>query len=85
MSDIADEIEKYRAVLKEYDEGNSSACMCLSELNSLAIDPFLEAVEKPGDGYMTFGSCCCSGHPPDRTFRVEITIQPHGFTAKRCT
>ena len=84
MTQIGDRIEKVRAILKQYDNGESSAMWCEADLFHLFMDPFLAAVEKPGDGYMTFGSCCCSSHPPDRTFKVEITIQPHGFTAKRC-
>lgn len=82
MSDITDEIEKFRAVLKEYDDGLSSAASCHSQLHALTMDRFLDYVEK-GQRYMTFGSCCCSGHPPDRLFKVQIIIQPHGFTAQR--
>lgn len=85
MSELKDRIEQVRAILKEYDDGQTSAMWCEADLHRLFMDPFLAAVEQPGDGYMTFGSCCCSAHPPDRTFKVEITIQPHGFTAKRCT
>jgi len=83
MSQITEEIDKYRAILKEYDDGLLSACMCEYMLAHIAIDELLEAIEK-GDGWMSFGSCCCSGHPPDRTFKAEFTIRPHGFTAKRC-
>lgn len=83
MSQITEEIDRVRAILKQYDDGESSATWCLSDLSSLFIDPLLKAVET-GDGYMTFGSCCCSAHPPDRTFKCEITIHPHGFIAKRC-
>lgn len=82
MSDITDVIDKYRVVLNWYDQGEVSAAMCLSELNSIVIDSFLESIEK-GDGYKTFGSCCCVTHPPDRVFVAEFVIQPHGFTAKR--
>lgn len=83
MSDITDKIEKFRAILKEYDEGETlSAAQCYSDLHGLVLDPFLDALEN-GEGVMAFGSCCCSSHPPDRTFRVEFTIQPHGYVGKR--
>jgi hypothetical protein len=83
MTDITEGIDKYRAALKEYDDGLLSSASCLADLNHLAIGQLLDAIEN-GDGYMTFGSCCCSYHPPDRTFTAAITIQPHGFSAKRC-
>jgi hypothetical protein len=82
MSDIIEEIERYRAILKDYDNGNSSVCSCLYDLNHIAIDALLNAIETD-DGWISFGSCCCSSHPPDRTFKAEFVIKPHGFTAKK--
>ncbi len=83
MSDITDEIEKFRAVLKTWDDGQSSAAQCLSDLHGIVMDPLLDALENNPEGVMTFGSCCCSSHPPTRTFDVRFTIEPHGYTAKR--
>ena len=83
MSEITNEIDRIRAILKEYDDGLLSVSSCLHDIGDTFIAPLLDSLEN-GDGYMTFGSCCCSAHPPDRTFRVTFTIQPHGFTAKRC-
>jgi hypothetical protein len=78
-----DSIERVREILKMWDEGVLTRC----EFDALVQDtwrkPFFDLMEK-GEEYTQGGSCCCSGHAPDRTFRVEITIQPHGFTAKRC-
>jgi hypothetical protein len=82
MSDITDEIEKFRAILKAWDDGEASAAQCISDLHGLVVDPFLDALEN-GEGVMTFGSCCCSSHPPDRTFDVRFTIKPHGYEGKR--
>lgn len=84
MSEIGDKMEQCRALLKEYDDGNSSVMMCEAQLSRVFMDPFLAEVEKWDGGWLRFGSCCCREHAPDRTFKVEITIQPHGFTAKRC-
>ncbi len=82
MSDITDQIGKFRAVLKAYDDGESSAAQCYSDLYGLVMDPFLDALEK-GEEVMTMGSCCCSSHPPTRTFDVRFTIEPHGYIAQR--
>ncbi len=85
-AEIGDRMEQCRAILKEYDDGNSSVLMCEAQLTRVFMDPFLEEVEKWDGGWVRFGSCCCpaGGHAPERTFKVEFTIQPHGFTAKRC-
>lgn len=83
MSRITEEMDEVRAILKEYDDGHSSPAQCLGDLHALFVGPLLDTLEK-GEEYMTFGSCCCSKHEPDRTFKVQFTIQPHGFTAKRC-
>lgn len=80
MSDITDVLDKVRVIL---DDDELSSMWKESMISHLFIDPLLDAIEN-GDGYMTFSSCCCSGHPPDRTFKVQFTMQPHGFTAKRC-
>jgi hypothetical protein len=79
---VTDEMDKFRALLKAYDNGESSAGMCLSDIRDLVLDPFLDALEK-GEEVMAFGSCCCSSHPPTRTFDVHFTIKPHGYVAKR--
>lgn len=84
MSQITDKIDAIRAILKEYDDGMSTAASCEHDVGDLFIKPFLDAIEN-GSGYLTFGSCCCSGHPPNRTFKCEFVIGPHGFEAKRCT
>ena len=83
MSEITEHIDRIRALIREYDEGRSSVASCLHDIGDTFIAPLLEAVEN-GDGYMTFGSCCCSSHPPDRKFRCEVVMEPHGFTVKRC-
>ncbi len=83
MKTVTEGIQEYEAVLKKWDDGLLSAADCLGHLNALALDPFLETLEA-GQEYMVYGSCCCSGHPPNRTFKVQFTIEPHGFSAKRC-
>lgn len=78
---MRDSVERVRKALQQWDDGLIS----LGEFESLVRGDreFVDLLEK-GEELMAFGSCCCSGHPPDRTFKVEITIQPHGYTAKRC-
>ena len=73
-------VERVREALKQWDDGH----ICLGEFESRVSGnvEFVEALEA-GDTLITFGSCCCSTHPPDRTFKVQITMQPHGFEAKR--
>jgi len=83
MSDITDKIDRIRAIFAEYDAGMLSHASCLHDIGDVFISPLLDCLEN-GDGYMTMGSCCCSAHPPDRTFKVKFTIEPHGFTARRC-
>ena len=79
----SESITRVREILKMWDDG----IIARGEFDALMFDmhckPFFDIVEK-GETYQLFGSCCCSQHAPDRTFKVEITIQPHGFTAKRC-
>jgi hypothetical protein len=82
MSQITDEIAGVRAVLAEYDTGRMSSGECIGRLGDVFLKPFLAAVEK-GEGYMTFGSCCCSYHEPDRTFVARVTIKPHGYEVTR--
>jgi len=76
--------EKMREILKLWDDGLVSRADFDCRLHDMFLDPFLEGLEK-GETLMRGGSCCCSSHAPERTFRVEITIQPHGYTAKRVT
>jgi hypothetical protein len=83
-----DIVEKVRAVLRLWDAGEISRGEFEHKVHELFYDPVssfdpVSWLEK-GETVMTFGSCCCASHPPDRTFKVEITIQPHGYTAKRC-
>lgn len=83
MSDISDRF-KIQACLKLWEEGHIS----LGELDSKLGNPYLKAffgALESGEEVMAFGSCCCSSHPPDRTFTIQITLQPHGYTAKRLT
>jgi hypothetical protein len=82
MTQIEQEIDKYREIIKQYDDGLLSVASCESMLRHIALDRLLEAIEK-GNEWLSLGSCCCLWHPPERTFRAEFVIQPHGFTAKR--
>jgi hypothetical protein len=77
-----DIVAKVREILKMWDDGRISLGDFEGRIQRLFWDP-VAWLEK-GETVMAFGSCCCSSHPPDRTFRVEITVQPHGYTAKRC-
>lgn len=83
MSKLRDNIEYVRSVLKEWDEGLLSAAEFDCKMDDMYFNPILKLLEKDEE-FMRFGSCCCSSHPPDRIFKVSITIQPHGFTIKRC-
>lgn len=74
--------EQVREVLKLWDDGLISRGEFECRVHDLFWDP-VAALEK-GETVMRFGSCCCSGHEPDRTFKCEITVQPHGYTMKRC-
>jgi hypothetical protein len=76
-------VEKVRELLKLWEDGLLVAGEFDCRIDDLFLVPFFEAMERGGE-YIRFGSCCCSSHPPDRSFKVEFTIQPHGFTAKRC-
>jgi hypothetical protein len=76
--------EKVRHTLETWEKGHISNGEFHSRIYDLVWDPReFEALEA-GETVMAFGSCCCSEHPPDRTFKCEITIQPHGYTIKRC-
>lgn len=81
-NEIEDEIEQCRSILKQWDDGLLSVGECECRIHDLFLDPFFKAIED-GEEYIRFGSCCCSSHPPDRTFVVKFTIQPHGFVAKK--
>ena len=81
MSDITDDLDKVRVIL---DDRTLSPMWQFSLISDLFMKPFLDAVENSEGGYMECGSCCCSGHPPDRSFKVQLTMQSHGFIAKRC-
>jgi hypothetical protein len=83
MSEPDEVIDQVRALLKQWDDGQCSRAEFACLVHDIFLDSFLPTVEK-GETYQRFGSCCCRSHPPDRTFKVEIIIQPHGFTAKRC-
>jgi hypothetical protein len=74
--------EAVREVLKLWDDGVISRGEFEGRIHKLFWDP-ISWLEK-GETVMSVGSCCCSSHPPDRTFKVEITVEPHGYTAKRC-
>jgi hypothetical protein len=76
-------ITRVRNLLKLWDDGVIARGEFDALLDDVFRKPFFDALEK-GETWRQFGSCCCSGHAPDRTFKVEITIEPHGFTAKRC-
>lgn len=82
MSELTDYIEHVRSVLKDWDDGNISAAEFDSRMNDMYLDPILKCVES-GEEFMRMGSCCCSHHPPDRKFTIEMIIQPHGFSIKR--
>jgi hypothetical protein len=86
MAQTIDEtIESVRKFLKQYDDGDSSGVQCVADIHGLFMSPFLDAVENGKDGYLEFGSCCCSPHQPSefRKFKVEFDMKPHGFSAKR--
>jgi hypothetical protein len=83
MSHQEDFVEQVRFLLKLWEDGLLIAGEFECRIHDLFLEPFFEYIEK-GETYIRFGSCCCRSHPPDRTFKIEITIQPHGFTAKKC-
>jgi hypothetical protein len=77
--------EEIRKLLAFYDDGMMTQAEFESRVYELFFNPEeWEALEN-GEEMMAFGSCCCSSHPPTRTFKVEVTLQPHGYTIKRCT
>lgn len=80
MSRQEDIVAEVRKLLQQWDDG----LLVAGEFECLisGLDEFFEVVEK-GETYMRFGSCCCSAHSPNRTFKIEVTIKPHGFIAKR--
>ena len=82
MSQLRDQIEQVRSLLKEWDDGDISTADFDSKLDDITLNPILARLEDEGT-FIRFGSCCCYSHPPDRTFNVSITIQPHGFTIKK--
>ena len=75
---IPEEISK---LFKQFDEGVITQGDFESQVHELFFNP-VEWLEK-GEVIWTFGSCCCASHVPDRTFKVDVTIQPHGYTIKR--
>jgi hypothetical protein len=81
MNDI---IDKVRSTLKQWDDGLLSRGEFEAELAKLFFDPEMLETLEAGTEIVASGSCCCSSHPPDRTFKVEITITPHGYIARRC-
>jgi hypothetical protein len=79
---VKDTPEKVREVLKLWDDGFISLGEFEGRVHELFWDPV--AALEAGETVMSFGSCCCREHPPDRTFKCEITVQPHGYTMKKC-
>ena len=77
-----DIVVKLREILKQWDDGLAARWEVERQIHELSLDKFLEAIEK-GETYQRMGSCCCSSHPPDRAFKIEMVMKPHGFTAKR--
>lgn len=73
--------EEVRELLKLWDEGILSRGDFEGKIQELFFNP-LEWLQK-GEAIQTFGSCCCVAHPPERTFKVEVTIQPHGYRIRR--
>lgn len=77
-------VDEIRKLLKYWDDGLITTGEVEGRVHDLALTPMLDAVEN-GQEFMRFGSCCCGApHPPDRTFRMEVTIRPHGLTVRRC-
>lgn len=83
MSDLTDKIEKVRSVLKHWDDGHISAMEFESKMDEMYFGAILDELES-GEEFISFGSCCCAAHPPDRTFKIQITVRPHGRQMKRC-
>lgn len=79
LSSIQQDLEQARAILADV---RLSAAEKDSYLSAMVVDPILTALEER-ETFERSGSCCCSSHPPDRTFTVEITIHPHGYRMKR--
>jgi hypothetical protein len=75
-------IAHLRKLLTKYDQGQLTAAEVDSMLYTQQVVPVLEAVER-GERYLTSSSCCCSAHPPDRSFTCRVTIHPHGHEITR--
>lgn len=82
MSHQEDVVEQVRKLLSQWEAGLLIAGEFECRIHDMFVEPFFKSMES-GDTYMRFGSCCCSSHPPNKTFQVEIIIRPHGFIAKR--
>lgn len=77
----ADDLKR---VLAEWDAGSLSRAELDGAVHAMVLDGFIREVETGGT-FETFGSCCCRSHPPARKFRCEVTVMPHGISAKRIT
>jgi hypothetical protein len=82
MHSPQDTITSVRDILKQWDDGFLSAAEFDCAIHDLGTKSLFDCIER-GEEYKRFGSCCCSSHPPDRSFEMEVIIQPHGFTAKK--
>lgn len=83
MSINEERVNQVREALRQWDDGHISIGEFENQIGGdLWLKEFFGALES-GQEVMSFGSCCCSAHPPNRTFTVEVTLRPHGYTAKR--
>jgi hypothetical protein len=74
-----DSIDQVRKILQYWDDGIITS----SEFDGLVSDFYLKPMFEhllAGKSLMQFGSCCCSSHPPTKSFTCEVIIQPHGYT-----
>jgi hypothetical protein len=74
-------VEEVRKLLKHWDEGLISSGEFEGRITDSVLQPIFDLMAE-GKELKMFGSCCCSGHPPDRAFHIELTLEPHGFTAR---
>lgn len=68
--------------LKRYYAGEITEGELEGQIHDRLVKPMWDAIEQ-GQEYMTMGSCCCSAHPPDRTFLCELTLMAHGHKLRR--
>lgn len=75
-------IDKLKKILQAWEDGSITRAEYEHYVQHLVLEELLTSLEK-GDRIISVSSCCCRSHPPIRTFNIEVTVEPHGYSMRR--